>query len=360
MRWHFHFLLALCGLVNATVGSAQDSKPENVVLSAKEAQRRAVQFFSEKVAVHGGYVYQVSEDLRYREGEGDAEKHAVWVQPPGTPAVGMAYVHAYERTKEEYLLSAARATAQCLVQGQLHSGGWQRSIEFEPERRRTQAYRVDGKPRPKAKNWSSFDDDQTQSVIRFLSKLDRALQFKDQEIHETNLRALDAVLANQFPNGAWAQGFETLGPEDRYPVKPGEFPQDWSRQQPKQDYWTFYTLNDNALVRIIDTLWLAHDIYGDDRYKRAALRGADFLVLAQMPDPQPAWAQQYDFEMHPTWARKFEPPSISGRESQDAVECLMMTYVRTGEDRYKPPIERALRYLSTCVTPGARSPASLN
>ncbi len=92
MRWHFHFLLALCGLVNATGGSAQDSKPENVVLSAKEAQRRAVQFFSEKVAVHGGYVYQVSEDLRYREGEGDAEKHAVWVQPPGTPAVGMAYV----------------------------------------------------------------------------------------------------------------------------------------------------------------------------------------------------------------------------------------------------------------------------
>ncbi len=196
-------------------------------------------------------------------------------------------------------------------------------------------------------------------MIRFLSKLDRALQFKDQEIHETNLRALDAVLANQFPNGAWAQGFETLGPEDRYPVKPGEFPQDWSRQQPKQDYWTFYTLNDNALVRIIDTLWLAHDIYGDDRYKRAALRGADFLVLAQMPDPQPAWAQQYDFEMHPTWARKFEPPSISGRESQDAVECLMMTYVRTGEDRYKPPIERALRYLATCVTAEGKIPRFL-
>ena len=55
-----------------------------------------------------------------------------------------------------------------------------------------------------------------------------------------------------------------------------------------------------------------HQIYGDSTYKDALTRLGDFLVLSQMPDPQPAWAQQYDFEMKPVWARKFEPPAISG------------------------------------------------
>ena len=31
----------------------------------------------------------------------------------------------------------------------------------------------------------------------------------------------------------------------------------------------------------------------------------------QMPDPQPGWAQQYDYDMRPMWARKFEPAAIT-------------------------------------------------
>ena len=40
-----------------------------------------------------------------------------------------------------------------------------------------------------------------------------------------------------------------------------------------------------------------------------AERAGDFILAAQMPEPQPAWAQQYDAAMHPAWARKFEPAS---------------------------------------------------
>jgi len=44
-------------------------------------------------------------------------------------------------------------------------------------------------------------------------------------------------------------------------------------------------------------------IYGEDRYRRTAEKGGEFILLAQMPEPQPAWAQQYDVEMRPAWAR---------------------------------------------------------
>lgn len=141
---------------------------------AAAAQRKAVEFFHKQVAVEGGYVYQVSSDLKLREGEGDAGSHAVWVQPPGTPAVGLAYIDAFERTGEPALLEAALDAAKCLLRGQLHSGGWQNHIDFDDELRSKLAYRVDGRPSKKARNLSSFDDDQTQSALRFLMRVDRS------------------------------------------------------------------------------------------------------------------------------------------------------------------------------------------
>lgn len=57
----------------------------------------------------------------------------------------------------------------------------------------------------------------------------------------------------------------------------------------------------------------------------------DFLILAQMPDPQPAWAQQYSYDMHPLWARRFEPPAIADRESEDVMLTLMEIHRYTGD-----------------------------
>jgi hypothetical protein len=41
-------------------------------------------------------VNYVSEDLRHRQGEGVAGPSEIWVQPPGTPTVGLAFLAAYE------------------------------------------------------------------------------------------------------------------------------------------------------------------------------------------------------------------------------------------------------------------------
>lgn len=336
-------------VVGGLLVAARELPADDLAERAAKAQQRAVQFFHHQVAVHGGYVYQVSSDLKYREGEGDAGGSSVWVQPPGTPAVGLAYIEAYERTGDDYLLAAAKDAAGCLLQGQLHSGGWQNHIDFDPELRPKLAYRVDGPRRKKARNWSSFDDDQTQAALRFLMKVDRALKFQDAAIHEAVEFALTSVMRNQFPNGGWAQVFDQIDGSREYPDLPASYPDSWSRQYPGGDYWQYYTLNDQALVRVMQTMWLAGEIYDQPRYRESALKAANFLLRAQMPEPQPAWAQQYNFEMQPVWARKFEPPAVSGGESQVVLAALMDMAVATGDKQYLAPVPRALEYLQSCL-----------
>lgn len=139
----------------------------------------------------------------------------------------------------------------------------------------------------------------------------------------------------------------------RYPVKRAGYRRDGKHTRVKA-YWEFCTLNDNLMRDAIETLFLAARVYGEKRYREAAMKGGDFLILAQMPEPQPGWAQQYDFDMHPCWARKFEPASITGGESQGAMMTLLDIYERTGERRYLEPIPRALAYYRRSLLPGGK------
>ena len=108
---------------------------------AQEALRRGSDFFLDHVATEGGYLWRYSEDLDRREGEGRATDTMVWVQPPGTPSVGTAFLNAYHDTNDAHYLEAARKAGYCLVRGQLQSGGWDYRIYFDPKQRGRYAYR---------------------------------------------------------------------------------------------------------------------------------------------------------------------------------------------------------------------------
>ena len=343
-------LLVSAGLTGNLLPAFAD---ETLPKQAASALKRAVEFYHGRVAVHGGYVYRYSDDLTKREGEGKVENEKVWVQPPGTPAVGMAYLEAYELLGEDYLLKAARDAAECLIQGQLRTGGWRESIEFDPAERKKFAYRVE-KERERQNNHTTFDDDKTQSAMRLLMRLDQVLKFQDEKLHVASLFALDSVVKAQFPNGGWGQGYDSFPNPADYPVKPASYPESWSRTYPGGKYWYFYTLNDNAMADTIDALLMAGKIYGEPKYRNAAIKGGEFLILAQMPEPQPAWAQQYDWDMHPCWARKFEPASITGGESQGAIRILMRLFVETGDRKFLAPIPKALDYLERSRLPNGQ------
>ncbi|HWA99054.1 MAG TPA: pectate lyase [Pirellulales bacterium] len=335
-----------CGAVRLFVVVALVSRAvaadtaHNVPAAARATLGRAIDFYHHRAASHGGYVYYYSDDLSQRWGEGRASADTIFVQPPGTPSVGLAYLKAYEATGEQTALEAARAAAEALVYGQLQSGGWTQVIQFAGGKKAGRYRNGHGG----SWNASSLDDGQTQSALKLLALADRALEFKHAAIHEAARYGFDALLKAQFPNGAFPQVW--TGPVESRPIVRAHYPDyDWRAEGRVKNYWDQYTLNDGLAGTVAETLIVADGVYDDPRYRGALARLGDFLLLAQMPEPQPAWCQQYSAEMAPIWARKFEPPAVSGWESQDAIRTLITIARYTGEQKYLAPIPRALEYL---------------
>ncbi len=344
MRQAGAILLAITSLILLTHTARAQTKAE-----ALQALKQAATFYRDKVASHGGYVYYYSVDLKERWGEGKANVDTLFVQPPGTPTVGMAYLSAYEATGDKFYLDAATATAEALVYGQLQSGGWTQTIHFGP------AKRVGKYRNGKGGNWnaSSLDDGQTPAALQMLIRADRVLGFKHAAIHEAAIFGLTALLKAQFPNGGFPQIW--IGPVEAKPVLKAKYPDfDWRTEGKVRNYWDYYTLNDDVAGNVASTLIAAHQTYKDAKYKAALEKLGDFVILAQMPDPQPGWCQQYNYDMMPIWARKFEPPAITGWESQDAMEALIQIANYTGDKKYLEPIPRALAYYQKLLLPDGR------
>ena len=363
---------ALVTLLLAISGGGNPSRAQTVERSViVESLRRATQFMTENVADHGGYAWTSSADGRYSNGEGIAGKDRVWVQPPGTPAVGEAFLDAFESTGDTTHLTAARSVAAALLAGQLRSGGWYYSIEFAAEERAKIPYRSgpNGRrdrivPTPQPGGWEIWrkrkvkrnqtilDDDTTPAAIRFLIRLDAAQKFSDNNIRAATSYALESTLAAQYPVGAWGHNYDrfpTTPPDkDHYPILEASYPDLWSRTS-TNDFNGCYMLNDRITMNMIRTMLVAAEVYRNRRYAASARRGGEFLIRAQMPDPQPAWAQQYDRHMHPVWDRKFEPPAICGGESQDVLETLLLLYEKTRDKKFLQPFPRALAYLKASV-----------
>lgn len=322
--------------------------------SVKAALRKATDYLV-SISTEGGYLWWYSEDLKQRRGEEVATATQIWVQSPGTPNVGLVFLRAYEVTKDEAHLRAALAAANALVRGQLESGGWSYVVEFDPQLRQQWAYHVDSakdaadfKTR---KNTTTFDDDNTQSAFRFLMTfLDTATNLPPAELKPVRA-ALDFGLSRmidaQYPVGAWPQRF-TGQPHDptKHPIRPANIPTNWLHHWPRADYGGFYTLNDNTQSDCIRTMLEAYRRSGDKRFLDAAKRGGEFLILAQLPEPQPAWAQQYNYAMQPDWARAFEPPSVCAGESGGVVRTLGRLYLETGDEKFLKPIPAFFAWLA--------------
>jgi PelA/Pel-15E family pectate lyase len=335
------FLFSLVML--SPIASAADSLAEQAI----ETLRKAADYYHGQVAKHGGYVYHYSLDLKQRWGEGEATEDQIWVQPPGTPTVGLAFWNAYQTTKDPFYLQAATEAAEAIAYGQLESGGWTNSIDFNPKSDRTAEYR---NGRGRGKDNSSLDDGQTQSAIQLLVRVDAANDTRNRIVHGASVIALDALLRAQFPNGGFPQVW--TGPVERHPVKKANYPEhDWRSEGRIKNYWDMYTINDNVPGYVADTLIAAYEAYEAPKYLEALKRLGDFLLLAQMPEPQPGWAQQYNYDMQPIWARKFEPPGVSGDETQEVLATLMKISHYTGDPKYLQPIPSAAAWLRRSLLP---------
>jgi hypothetical protein len=303
------------------------------------------------ISTEGGYLWWYSPDLQERWGEGKATATQIWIQPPGTPSMGMAFLRAHAATGDDLHFEAAQAAAMALVRGQLESGGWDYRIDFDPRQMARSYRRADvGTVAPaeaqKRRNTSTFDDDNTQSAIRFLMAFVQAAGQRDdvqlREIREAMEYALRKMAEAQYPNGAWPQRYAAPADPARHPVRPARIPEQYPREHPKTSYAGHYTLNDHTQRDCILTMLDAWRRFGRPEHLACARRGGDFLILAQLPAPQSSWAQQYNTAMEPAWARAFEPPAVCSAESVGVIRTLIELYVETGDEKYLAPIPPAI------------------
>lgn len=328
--------------------------PEDVIA----AMKKAASAMRTEVAFAGGYAWKWPKDLSTARSEKRAAPSLIAMQPPGTPAVGSAMLEAWQATGDRLFLQAAKEAAQALLWCQMASGGWIEDFDFDPRQSRTLHFRRDieaGDTEPgKRHGASSLDDRKTQAPLLFLLEL----VHDDGARGDPALRAalqfgLDGLLAAQAPNGGWPQQYH--GPADpAAPVARAKIAVPWPRVWPGVDYTGFYTLNDGNLYWIVTLLLRAHELEKDARYLAAAKKAGEFLLLARLPAPQPVWAQQYDRDMVPVWARKFEPPAVSSIESFSALRALVELWLATGDARWIEPVQPALAWFARTKLPDGR------
>ncbi len=305
-------------LILATAQASTELQEE-----AAAALESATRHFRTVLSCRGGYLGEYSEDLSIWIGETSETPNEIWIQPPGTPRLGLTFLEAYEVTGDERYLEAATAVADALVWGQLEPGGWYYTVDFLGEHR--WKYRHEGVNGEDETDLCVFDDNVCQEAIRLMMAVDGMLG--QDPYHEATIYALDFMLESQFPKGAWPQ---------MYPLS-GDYP---------DSYRDYYTFNDRVINDCISVMMEAYQRYGDERYLRSAEMGGSFIILSQIPEPQGGWAQQYLWNVTPAWARAFEPPAVCSKVTGHNVITLLDLYLLTGNETYLSPIPSALDWLN--------------
>jgi len=302
-------------LVNlASLSLLAQNKKEFSALSkqAKQSLEKGIEYM-QTLAIEGGYVYHYTLDGKEKWGEGKTDDRTVEVQPPGTPAVGMSFLKAYRATQNKDFLKAAEDAAKALIMGQNDLGGWEHKIYFD---------------RPKGKR-VSFDDDQTQSAIRFLMALDQEIDRP--ELTAAVEKALEMMIGSQLDNGGW----------------PHQYP--W-----QGNYHDYATFNDQGINDCIRVMMEADKYYNKPEIRISLQKVGRFMMISQLPPPQPGWAQQYNEFLQPAWARSFEPPAVCPSASVHNINSLIDLYEYTGRGQYLEPIPDAIGWLKASKLPNGK------
>lgn len=156
----------------------------------------------------------------------------------------------------------------------------------------------------------TIDNGATTLPLRFMALV--AAAGGDERYAAAVRRGLDYLLAAQYANGGFPQFF---------PLRSG--------------YYDHITYNDGAMINALQVLrdvalarapFQEIDAGRRARAQDAVSRGLDCILRTQIrQDGRPAvWCAQYDeVTLVPAWARKYEPPSLSGAESVGVVRFLL-------------------------------------
>ncbi len=340
----------LCLLLIFSAGVSEENPDPHLVESEIV---RAVETMRSDFSSGGGYASTWTLSPFSASSEHRTSATVISIQPPGTTTLGRTFLRIYRITGNPVALEAAKEVADCLSRCQLSSGGWHGDFDPAPEYAsrfhfRRQDLSGDNDP-GRRRHRSTLDDNKTQSALLFLLDWFTTDDIPRNESAEEALNfGLEALLSAQYRNGGWPQQFDGSTRKEQGPQE-ATIPKEWPREWPDESYYALVTLNDGNLFQVLKVLLRAEEWQKDGKYLASARELGEFLLRAQLPEPQPGWAQQYNERMEPAWARKFEPPAVSSIESYSALETLYELWITTGDTRYRDAIYPALGWLETSV-----------
>ncbi len=238
----------------------------------------------------------------------------------GTALLAGFYLDMYQIENNSIYLSVAEDAGDALiaVQDEINGGFYYDGRRYE-----------DGtgyQPHPKNYMRSAIlDDNVMQSCLEFLLDLYNVTgATKYKTAFEKGFECLNTM---EKPQGGWIQ----------------------RSNYPNNVYFSYVTLNDNTLQDVVLMLLRANEIFPNEtKYLEAAKRGCQFLLDVQGNGGSPnqsGWAQQYDDNNQPAWARDFEPPGICSRVTVSAMTALLEMYLATNETKWIDPIPDAIAWL---------------
>ena len=330
-----------------------------------DAMRRAARHMDEQVSFRGGYVWQYLPDLSVSWGEMEAKRSMCWIQPPGTPTAGHAFLDAYHATGEELFYNAAVRTAQALMAAQHPAGGWNYIHDFAGEASLKHWYETIGINGWRLEEFqhyygnATFDDAGTAVSSQFLLRM--YLEKKDAQFKPALDRAIDFVVQAQFQGGVADGGWP-----QRWPVQPaaitsmplpnpGQLPVGARAGMEDGDYTTMVTFNDDVAGENIKFMLMCITSLGETRLVAPVTRAMECLRTLQQPAPQAGWGLQHLATDRngrpagaPAGARSYEPRGLATHTTQTNVQQLFNYFRLTGERKYLARVPEAIAWLESC------------
>jgi pectate lyase len=214
-------------------------------------------------------------------------------------AAGFPWKDYAARPDEWYRSTEGRRVTENVLSYQSARGDWPKNLD-------TSKYRFEGQRKALR---GTFDNGATVGEVRFLARSFRATaEPRDRAAVE---KALDHILAAQYPTGGWPQ-----------------------TSPPGKGYARYITFNDNTTVNLLELLRDAarsDDFSFLDATRRAASArafdaGISCILKCQIAvhGVPTVWCAQHDeVTLEPRGARTYELPSVSGSESAGILILLM-------------------------------------
>ncbi len=223
----------------------------------------------------------------------------------GSALLACWLLYGYELFNDHYYLDMARKCADFFVAAQTPEGGWNYLYKVTVNN-------VTYAELPEFK----FQDSAQCHPLYLMGYIYRLTG--DKKYYDAMMKSGEFHLTAQNPDGSWSHHYSI----ER---KRGET----ARSLPQGG-----EINDLAMNDAIDVMVLMYHFTKDRRYIDALKRAGDWMLKSQLKGAVNGWAQQYNNQTIPAWARNFEPPALSHSATDDACKALAELYCLSGDKRY--------------------------